>query len=196
MTILDKSIEFKKVLMVITRKTIKREVSLKEGYNYVDFNENLIDSWCDLHVKTGLFETKEQAKSKLEEMLQQDKEFFKDNFLFVVNKENKLIASAGLWKGKDFDGNRLRLHYISVDPKEQHNKIAQAMISCLCIKYDSIPGKYPLYLATQSQSYGAIALYSRMGFTPYLGEYNGCSQEENEAAWEYTTEILREKVKK
>lgn len=195
MTTLDRSIEFKKVLMVITRKTIKRETPLKEGYKYTPFSKELLDSWCRLHVKTGLFETMEQSKNKLDEMLQQDEDFFKENFLFVVNEANELVASAGLWKGKDFDGNRLRLHYISVDPNEQHNGIAHAMISRLCIKYDSIPGKYPLYLATQSQSYGAIALYSRMGFTPYLGEYNGCSQEKNEAAWEYTTEILREKVK-
>lgn len=195
MTILDRNVEFKKVLMVIARNTIKRETQLKEGYKYISFREELLDPWCKLHVKTGLFENMEQAKSKLDEMLQQDKDFFKENFLFVVNEANELVASAGLWIGKDFDGNRLRLHYISVDPNAQHNKIAHSMISHLCIKYDSIPGKYPLYLATQSQSYGAIALYSRMGFTPYLGEYNGCSQEENEAAWEYTTEILREKVK-
>ena len=38
MTTLDRSIEFKKVLMVITRKTIKRETPLKEGYNYTPFS--------------------------------------------------------------------------------------------------------------------------------------------------------------
>lgn len=195
MTTLDRNIEFKKVLMVITRNTIKKEIPLKEEYKYVDFSNDLFEPWCKLHVKTGLFETQEQAENKLDEMLKQDINFFKENFLFVVNKENELVASAGLWIGKDFDGDRLRLHYISVDPKAQHNKIAHAMISRLCIKYDSISGKYPLYLATQSQSYGAIALYSRMGFIPYLGEYNGCSQEENEAAWEYTTKILKEQVK-
>ena len=60
MTTLDRSIEFKKVLMVITRKTIKRETPLKEGYKYTPFSKELLDSWCRLHVKTGLFETMEQ----------------------------------------------------------------------------------------------------------------------------------------
>lgn len=49
----------------------------------------------------------EQAKNKLDEMLQQDEDFFKENFLFVANEANELVASAGLWTGKDFDGNRL-----------------------------------------------------------------------------------------
>ena len=91
MTTLDRSIEFKKVLMVITRKTIKRETPLKEGYKYTPFSKELLDSWCRLHVKTGLFETMEQAKNKLDEMLQQDEDFFKENFLFVVNKKARKI---------------------------------------------------------------------------------------------------------
>ena len=36
------------------------------------------------------------------------------------------------------------------------------MLTKLCMMYDLIPSKYPLYLATQSQSYGAIKLYSRL----------------------------------
>ena len=194
MTILDKNVEFKKVLMVITKKTIKQEIPLKEGFSYVEFTNDLKDAWCKLHVKTGLFDDMEQARNKLDDMLAYDEKFFKENFLFVVDKMHHLVASAGLWWGNDFKDKRLRLHYVSVDPMAQHNKIAQSMITLLCMKYDMYPFKYPLYLATQSQSYGAIALYSRMGFTPYLGEYKGCSQSENEAAWQFTTKVLREKA--
>ena len=35
MTVLDRSVEFKKVLMVIARKTIKHEIPLMEGFQYV-----------------------------------------------------------------------------------------------------------------------------------------------------------------
>lgn len=194
MTVLDREVEFKKVLMVIARKTIHKEIPLKEGYSYADYEDSMYEDWCNLHLDTNMFENKEQAHDKLNQMLQEDKDFFKKNFLFVQDSSGKLVASAGLWKGKDFPGDRLRLHYVSVAQSAQHNRIAQAMITKLCMMYDAIPGKYPLYLATQSQSYGAIALYSKLGFTPYLGEYNGCSDKENEEAWQFTTDVMREKA--
>lgn len=195
MTVLDRSVEFKKVLMVIARKTIKHEIPLMEGFQYVSYTDSLCEPWCNLHINTKLFTDQKQAHEKWDRMLRQDEAFFKENFLFVTDSSGKLVGSAGLWPGTDFEEGRLRIHYVSVLEEAQHNRIAQAMISKLCMKYDQIPGKYPLYLATQSQSYGAIALYVHMGFTPYLGAYNDCSQEENEAAWEFTTQFMREKAK-
>ena len=62
------------------------------------------------------------------------------------------------------------------------------------MKYDEMPGKYPLYLVTQSQSYGAIALYARLGFTPYLGATDHEDADHTQEAWEKVTRILREKA--
>jgi ribosomal protein S18 acetylase RimI-like enzyme len=111
--------------------------------------------------------------------------------LFVANENNELVGSAGLWFGNDFEESRLRIHYVAVSLSAQHKKIAQAMLTKLCMMYDTIPSKYPLYLATQSQSYGAIKLYSRLGFTPYLGAYKGCTEQKSKNAWQNVTEILR-----
>ena len=82
---------------------------------------------------------------------------------------------------------------MAVSLSAQHKKIAQAMLTKLCMMYDTIPSKYPLYLATQSQSYGAIKLYSRLGFTPYLGAYKGCTEQKSKNAWQNVTEILKSK---
>lgn len=178
----------------MARNTINKEVALKEEFHYVAYKDELMDAWCSLHVETGLFTDFESAKTKLQSMLDEDRDFFENHFLFVENENGELVASAGLWPGNDFENNRYRLHYVSVSQSAQHNKIAQSMISKLCILYDSIPSKYPLYVSTQSQSYGAIVLYTKMGFHPYLGEYNGCSQKENEKAWEFVTQVLKEKA--
>ena len=124
-------------------------------------------------------------------MLTRDRDFFSKHFLFVVNENNELVGSAGLWFGNDFEESRLRVHYVAVSLSAQHKKIAQAMLTKLCMMYDMIPSKYPLYLATQSQSYGAIKLYSRLGFTPYLGAYKGCTEQKSKNAWQNVTEILR-----
>lgn len=191
MTVLDTSIPYIKVLMVMARKTIRKEIELNTNYHYAKFNENLKEAWCRLQCEVCLFENMEEARKKWDSMLTRDMDFFSNNFLFVENKKNELVASAGLWYGNDFDQDRLRIHYVAVSQKAQHQKIAQSMLTKLCIKYDRIPGKYPLYLATQSQSYGAIKLYARLGFTPYLGAYKGSSEQKSKKAWQSVTDVLK-----
>lgn len=194
MTVLDRSVANRKLLMVMARKTIHKPISLNAKYHYAEYDPSLKDSWCSLHFSTGLFENMEQADRAWNQMVQEDELFLKENFLFVLDDENHLVGSAGLWKGFHYGVARLRLHYVSVLPQHQNQGIAKSMITSLCVKYDSIPSKYPLYLSTQTQSYGAIALYSRLGFTPFLGEYQGCSEEQSQANWEVATKILKEKA--
>ena len=193
MTVLDKDIPFVKVLMVMSRKTIQKEIELNSKFHYVEYSDSLKEDWCKLQCEVNLFNSMEDARKKWNEMVQRDKAFFSKNFLFVKDEKERLVASAGLWYGKDFEENRLRIHYVAVSESAQHNKIAQSMLTRLCVMYDKIPGKYPLYLATQSQSYGAIKLYSRLGFTPYLGAYKGCSEQKNTQAWTTVTKLLADK---
>lgn len=193
MSILDRSIPYRSVLMVLPRKRIEKERPLSGDYRYVPYSDAYFQAWCQLHTSTGLFETLEEAQECLLGMLAEDRAFFEDNFLFVVDQDGNLVGSAGLWPGDAFGGDRLRIHYVSVDEKAQHKGIASSMLSKLSMHYDSIPSKYPLYLSTQSQSYAAIALYAKLGFTPYLGAYKGHSKEESEAAWQFITALLKEK---
>lgn len=193
MTVLDKNVPFIKVLMVISRKTIEKEIELNSKYHYVDFSEDLMVDWCKLQCEVNLFDSMKDAQDKWNQMIQRDKDFFSKHFLFVKDDNDNLVGSAGLWYGSDFDESRLRVHYVAVSQSAQHQKIAQAMLTRLCIVYDSIPSKYPLYLVTQSQSYGAIKCYSRLGFTPYLGAYHGSSEQKSKQAWQSVTQILADR---
>lgn len=193
MTVLDKDIPFIKVLMVISRKTITKEIKLNSKYHYVDFSEDLKMDWCKLQCEVNLFDSMKEAQDKWNQMISRDKDFFSKHFLFVKDEEDNLVGSAGLWYGSDFDESRLRVHYVAVSQDHQHQKIAQAMLTRLCIMYDKIPSKYPLYLVTQSQSYGAIKCYSRLGFTPYLGAYHGSSEQKSKQAWQSVTQILADR---
>ena len=194
MTVLDTSIPYEKVLMVMARKTICKEIELNPEFHYVEFDESLKEAWCKLQTEVCLFENLDEARKKWDSMLTRDRDFFSKHFLFVANEQNELVGSAGLWYGNDFEESRLRVHYVAVGLSAQHKKIGQAMLSKLCMMYDLIPSKYPLYLATQSQSYGAIKLYSRLGFTPFLGAYKGCTEQKSKNAWQNVTEILRSKL--
>ena len=193
MTVLDKNVPFIKVLMVISRKTIEKEIELNSNYHYVDFSEDLMVDWCKLQFEVNLFDSMKDAQNKWNQMIQRDKDFFSKRFLFVKDDDDNLVGSAGLWYGSDFDESRLRVHYVAVSQSAQHQKIAQAMLTRLCIMYDSIPSKYPLYLVTQSQSYVAIKCYSRLGFTPYLGAYHGSSEQKSKQAWQSVTQILADR---
>lgn len=193
MTILDTSVEYIRVLMILGRKTIVKESKLAQGYTYEKMNEKYYDAWCELMTECALCESIEKAHEVLEAIIQEDKAFFEDHFILVL-KEEQVVASCGLWYGKDFDAKRLRLHYVATKPAHQGKGIAKAMITKMAMLYDSIPGKYPLYLVTQSQSYMAIALYARLGFLPYFGEYKGHSAKQSQEDWERVTEILKEKV--
>ena len=193
MTVLDKNVPFIKVLMVISRKTIEKEIELNSNYHYVDFSEDLMVDWCKLQCEVNLFDSMKDAQNKWNQMIQRDKDFFSKRFLFVKDDDDNLVGSAGLWYGSVFDESRLRVHYVAVSQSAQHQKIAQAMLTRLCIMYDSIPSKYPLYLVTQSQSYGAIKCYSRLGFTPYLGAYHGSSEQKSKQAWQSVMQILADR---
>ena len=194
MTVLDKSVPFIRVLMVMPRKTVRKEIPLNTKYQYIEFDDTLKEAWCKLQLEVGLFDSLAQAKEKWESMLKEDRAFFVQNFLFVADQQGELVASAGLWPGHDFEEKRLRVHFVAVKETAQHQKIAQSMLTRLCMKYDEMPGKYPLYLVTQSQSYGAIALYARLGFTPYLGATDHEDADHTQEAWEKVTRILREKA--
>lgn len=54
MTILDTSIPYEKVLMVMARKTIRKEIKLNSEFHYVGFDESLKEAWCKL-TNEGLF---------------------------------------------------------------------------------------------------------------------------------------------
>ena len=194
MTTVDRTIEFVKVIMVIPRKEFSKEIPLKEGYTYQPYQDDMQEEWCKLHVATGLFETMEEAQKNITSMLETDKEAFEKQFVFVCDANKKLVASCGLWQGKHFGTQRLRLHDVSVLPEYQHQGIAKSMIVHCARMYDEMKSRYPLYVVSQSQSYGAIALYSRLGFTPYLGEYTDHTKEQSEKDWEKVTAILKEKA--
>lgn len=194
MTTVDRSVDFVKVLMIVPRKEFYKEIPLQEEYTYQPYTDDMLESWCKLHVETGLFETMEEAKDNIETMLKEDRKAFENQFVFVCDKKGQLVGSCGLWKGTHFGMERLRLHDVSVLPSCQHQGIAKSMIVRCARMYDEMKSRYPLYVVSQSQSYGAIALYSRLGFTPYLGEYKNHTKAQSEKDWEKVTAILKEKV--
>ena len=96
MTVLDTSIPYEKVLMVMARKTIRKEIELNQEFYYVEFDESLKEALCILQTEVCLFENLEEARKKWDSMLTRDKDFFSKHFLFVANENNVIVCRKGL----------------------------------------------------------------------------------------------------
>lgn len=177
--------------MVLPRKTIQEEQPLAPGYTWAPYNPDLRQPWARLMVETGLVNDEEAGLAQWDKMEQEDPEKLREHFRFILGPDNDLAATAGLFPGHDFPG-RLRLHWVATSLNHQHKGLARTLITALAREYDAMPGSYPLYLSTQSQSYGAIKLYSRLGFQPYMGAYEGHTREQSEEDWKTVTDILRQ----
>ena len=91
MTILDTSIPYEKVLMVMARTVGMIDKyfgnTLPSERESTEFDESLKEAWCKLQTKVCLFEKIEKARKKWDSMLTRDKDFFSKHFLFVANEE-------------------------------------------------------------------------------------------------------------
>ena len=187
MTTIDKKVPMAKLLMILPRGTIYKEAVLPEGFGYVTWDESLKDAWCNLHLSTGVFDDEASALDEL-------KKIDPEKMILVKNTSGELVGSGVLMNGEDYGMKRISVQHMSVREKDQFQGIGRAILSKLALDYESSPGKYPLYAVLTTGAYGAVILLSRMGFTPYMGEFKGCSEKQSQKNWEAETELLKEKT--
>ncbi|MDO4466724.1 MAG: GNAT family N-acetyltransferase [Bacillota bacterium] len=183
----DKSVPSIGVLMICPRRQIEKEIKLPAGYSYVSWDEDMSSEWIDLQIMAENFESEQEAHEFIKTM---DTE----KFVFVQDQNGKLVASAGLYEGDHFGMKRLRLGKLAVLLENQREGLATAMITKLCLAYDSVPGKYPLYVSLNAQQHEAIKVFAKLQFTPYFGFYNGHTDKQSEENWTIVTKVLKEKT--
>ncbi len=194
MTKLDRNVVDIPLLMVLPLEKEIEVNQLQAPYRYIEYRDEYAKQWCCLQTETGLFESLAQAEEKLNTFIKQGNNF-KDNFLFVVDENNELVGSAGIWPGFHFGKERARIHYVSVSEKVQGKGIAKAMLTKLCNQYQREGHTEELYLATQTGSYAAINLYNRIGFIPYEEAYQNYTKQEVIGHWKIAWEIIDKKRK-
>lgn len=170
--------------MIIAKKTISKEFPLKQGYTYQSFSNQFQQPMIEI--------CKELKYSiDLESMIQNDRNTFKEHCILVC-KDNEVVGFTGLYKDEE---GCLFLAYLAVKESHQRQGIAKAMVTKICMQFDRIKGKFPLYAKVNAQSYIAIMLLARLEFTPFLGETKNKTEQESQEDWTKITEILRQKSK-
>ena len=181
-------IKMKDLLMVLPRKMIQRRKPLPERYEFVSYTKRFHGPWITLCKQAGY--TAVEA-----EMFLQDPENIEENFVFVIDQvTHKLVGIGGLIQDDAFLTKRSCIDCVSVDPSVQRQGIGSSIVNALVLKYERKPSKYPIYVRTDIAYWPSIILFSRLGFTPYLGQSKQATKKQNEKKWEHATNVLREKT--
>lgn len=202
MSVLDKTIPFFPVLMVLEKNRMLPDVHLPEGYHFQTYDPSYQDAWINLHTTLGEFQSYEEGKQYFEKTFY-DLEKVKRYFLLIVDKDKKLAGTSSIWIGNHFGVERYRVHWLGIDPFHQRKGLAKALLIKTMQLYKQTGRKEPLYLTSQTNSYVGISLYLKMGFVPYKGEMpvnfhanKETYQEDNEKAWKLIYQKIKEMNKK
>ncbi len=190
MSMLDKTIPFFPVLMLLEEQRKLPDIILPKGYQFQRYDPSYQDAWIKLHVTLGEFENYEEGKLYFEKTFY-DLEKVKKFFLLLVDKDKKLVGTSSIWPGHHFGVERYRIHWLGVDPLHQRQGLAKALLIKAMQLYEQTGRKETLYLTSQTNSYVAISMYLKMGFVPYRGDmpqnFNAKKetyQKDNDKAWD------------
>ncbi|WEV19983.1 GNAT family N-acetyltransferase [Clostridium perfringens] len=161
---LDKSIEFFKIILKREKgKELKCE-TLPEGFRFVKFKKGDEKAWAEIE------------KSVLEfENVKDGEEYFKNKYLpyidelerrtiFIENNNGEKIATFTAWWRYTGERRHPFMEWVAVKPEYQGKGLGKALISEGVKLMIAIEGDCDMYIPTQTWSYKAIRLYRWAGF--------------------------------
>jgi len=163
---LDKSIEFKRIVMKMDSDEIKKTALpvLPEGFSFKFFSAGDEAHWAQIETSVLEFESESDAENYFRENFLPHESELEKRCVFVVNSKNIPIATATAWFADNETGHRSRLHWVAVCPEYQGLGIGKAVTQKVLQIFREIEPDEPVWLHTQTWSPVAIKLYLRLGF--------------------------------
>lgn len=188
---LDKSVEFHRVIMHRKKGTPVPDSSLPEGYKFVKFKEEDEKEWAEIETSVEEFERTVDALVYFQNNYLPYLEEVKRRTIFIENPEDKKIATLTNWW--DYTGFRRDpwLHRVAVKPEYQNKGLGKAIIFEGMKRMLKIEGDTDIYLPTQTWSYKAIGIYQKAGFE--ITDEKGLGGFDNE--YEQAMPILKKLLK-
>lgn len=169
MTVLDKSIPYYPVLMVLEQPPVIHEVPLAPGYSFQPYDPSYKEAWVALHVALGQIKSREAGLQYFAETFETRPQELQRQMILIVDEQGKLAGTSSVWEGFHFGERRMRVHWVGVDEHHQRRGLAKSLMLKTIQLYQSMQCEHPLYLTTQTNSYVAISMYQRLGFSAYRG---------------------------
>ena len=161
---LDKSIEFHKILMQRPSGTDIVEYSLPAGFHFTMYKKGDDRAWADIEHSVNEFSTKKKALDYFKKKYKPFIEELERRCIFVENADGGKIATFTVWW--EYIGARRYpwISWVAVKPDYQGKGIGKALISRGMRLLDELEGDAVSFLKTQTWSYKAINIYLEQGY--------------------------------
>lgn len=188
---LDKTIEFKSVILMNKNDSYPVIYNLPEGFSYSFYNDGDELSWAEIEYSVLELEKIEDGINHVRNTYMKDMNELKRRMIFIVNDKGEKIATATAWYGS-LDGKKIGVvHAVGVKPEYQGKGLGLAIISKMMEVFYTLDKDIPVWMDTQTWSYKAIGCYLKCGFKPlHYKTYNEVNNQYDEAI-----KILKDHIK-
>lgn len=161
---MDKSIEFYKILMRRKTGVDLVEFKLPVGYSFKLYTEGDAKFWADIEHSVQEFDTRKSARGYFEKRYLPYNDELEKRCMFVEDSKGIKIATFTVWW--EYLGSRRYpwISWVAVKPEHQRKGIGKALIYRGMKLLLDIEGDVEAYLKTQTWSYKAINIYKEQGF--------------------------------
>ena len=161
---LDKNVEFFRMVLKREKETELKSASLPEGFNFVKFKKGDEKSWAEIETSVLEFENVESAKEYFENKFLSYLSEIERRTLFIENENGEKIATFTAWWRYTGERRYPFMEWVAVKPGYQGKGLGKAIISEGVKLMVAIEGDCDMYIPTQTWSHKAIKLYRWAGF--------------------------------
>ncbi|RKN72992.1 GNAT family N-acetyltransferase [Paenibacillus ginsengarvi] len=167
---LDKSLEYYRVIMKREPGTPIPAAELPEGFFFSMYREGDELAWAEIEASVQEFDDVEEAATYFHENYVPYATEVVRRTLFIQREDGKKVATFTAWW--NYTGRRRHpfMHWVAVKPSYQGLGLGKAIIARGVKLMTELEGDCTMYIPTQTWSHKAIRLYRWAGFELELNE--------------------------
>lgn len=163
---MDKSISYYDIIMYsdFDNTSLPPNVTLPDDLKYRMYKIGDEIGWASLESSVGEFEDINNALKYFERVYMPFQDMLKKRMAFIVDKNDKIIATASAWFKVENNVHYSILHWVSCSNDYQGKGLGKAIVIYALNLFQSLGGSNKIFLHTQTWSYSAIGIYLKLGF--------------------------------
>ena len=162
---LDKSIEYKNIIMRIDADKPVENPKLPYNYKFRHFeNSTDINHWSRIETSVLEFSSEPEAKEYFNRSYYPYLDDLNKRCTFILNRHDLPIATATAWYADSKLGYQSSLQWVAVCPEYQGLGLGKAIVQKALTIFRELEPKNSVWLHTQTWSHVAVRLYKKLGF--------------------------------
>lgn len=161
---LDKSIEFYRIILKREKGTKAPIYELPKGYKFVFFKKGDEESWAKIETSVNEFSEIKKALKYFKKKYLPYIDKLRRRTIFVENEFGEKVATFTAWWNYLEKKRYPSMHWVACKPKYQGLGIGKALIAYGTCQMIELEGDCTMYIPTQTWSHRAINIYIWAGF--------------------------------